>query len=142
MIIWEGIELIGCPRGSGASPVVQGVIYVVKRMQEASVCLEMRPEYAVETADADKTTAQVEVPVMDVPRLFRLTHAMCYFTIQGRSLDLGTKTLLIDTEHPHFTRRALIVGMSRVRHGNDLQVATADFEPRLTGRPRQTFRCT
>ena len=158
MIIWEGIELIGCPRGSGASPVVQGVIYTVKEMRETNVLLEMRPEYTRKdvrettelqsalqsaTADADETASpQVEIPVLDVPRVFRLTHSMCYFTVQGRSLDLGRKTLLLDTEHRHFTRRALIVGMSRVRHGNDLQVATAQYESRITGRPRQTFRCT
>ena len=117
----------------------------------------MRPEYTRkdvrepteehsatdEPVDADETASpQVEVPVLDVPRVFRLTHAMCYFTVQGRSLDLGRKTLLLDTEHRHFTRRALIVGMSRVRHGSDLQVATAQYESRITGRPRQTFRCT
>ena len=83
---------------------------------------------------------QIIVPTCDVPMLFRLTHAMCYFTVQGRSFDEGRQTLLLDTEHTFFSRRALIVGMSRVRHGRDLHIATPEYEAMVLGRTRRVFR--
>ena len=46
MLVWVGIELIGCARGAGKHhSVVQGVIYVVVEITEANVTLQMRPEY-------------------------------------------------------------------------------------------------
>ena len=46
MIIWPGIELIGCPRGTSKKcGVVQGVIYTVVDMSEENIVLQMRPEY-------------------------------------------------------------------------------------------------
>ena len=47
MIIWPGIELIGCTRGLGKNTygIVQGVVYTVKRVDEANLTLEMNEEY-------------------------------------------------------------------------------------------------
>ena len=47
MIIWEGIELIGCPHGTGNKRcgVVQGVVYHVTRIAKSKVYIEMNPEY-------------------------------------------------------------------------------------------------
>ena len=73
----------------------------------------MRPEYCQrrqtnkdddahnETDDEEDAPAQISIRVHDVPALLRLSHAMCYYTVQGRSFDLGRTTLLLDTEHMH-----------------------------------------
>ena len=47
MTIWEGIHLIGCPRGSGKAKlgVVQGVVYSVEHIGEDTVTMKMLPEY-------------------------------------------------------------------------------------------------
>ena len=159
MIIWEGIELVGCPRGTGKTcNIVQGVVYTVVQILDAEVVLQMRSEYCAkpkkdETGD-DKAAVeetgeaaveqsapnQVTIALEDVTMLLRLTHAMCYYTCQGRSFDRGRKTLMLDTDHPWFTRRAFIVGMSRVRHGEDLHVADSEYSACVTGRNRKTFR--
>ena len=143
MILWEGIELIGCPRGTGMkTQIVQGVIYTVVYIDDQTVVLQMRKEYTekLNPEDEDDEVHEVTVPLGDVPALLRLTHAMCYFTCQGRSIDLGKPVLMIDTHHKFFTRRALIVGMSRVRRGDDLHIATLEYEACVTGRLRKTFR--
>ena len=67
------------------------------------------------------------MPIEEIPYLLRLTHAMCYYTIQGRIIR-NKHILLIDTDHPHFSRRALIVGLSRVTHSNDVHVADNELE--------------
>ena len=82
----------------------------------------MRPEYGDE---------EIEVPLEEIPYLLRLTHAMCYYTIQGCTMR-DKKILLIDTEHPNFSRRTLIVGLSRATHGKVAHVA--DNEAELLGR--------
>ena len=58
MTIWEGIHLIGCPRGSGKAKlgVVQGVMYSVEHIAEDTVTLKMLPEYR------RPVDAQVETP--------------------------------------------------------------------------------
>ena len=114
MTIWEGIHLIGCPRGSGKAKlgVVQGVMYNVVHIAEDTVTLKMLPEYrssdkalvevtetagetaeTAETADAaaavdeDVSVAKEEVmvPLDDVAHVLRLSHAMCFYTVQGRT---------------------------------------------------------
>ena len=72
----------------------------------------MRPEYGDE---------EIEVPIGEIPYLLRLTHAMCYYTIQGRTIR-DKHIQLIDTEHPNFSRRSLIVGLSRATHGEYVHV--------------------
>ena len=135
MIIWEGIELIGAPRGSGkTTDIVQGVIYTVISCDETEVLLRMRPEYC---ADEQK---EIKVNMGDMPLLTRLTHAMCYYTCQGRSIDRGQSVLLLDTNHAYFSRRSLIVGMSRVRHGDDLHIADDETQVAYIGRNHKKFR--
>ena len=99
MIIWEGIELMGCPRGSGIkTQIVQGVIYTAVHVSDERVVLQMRREYTdkLNPEDEDGELPEVIVPLGDVPALLRLTHAMCYFTCQGRSVDLN-KTRTTDS---------------------------------------------
>ena len=107
------MELIGCPRGRGKKyDVVQGVVYTLLLIDCFSV-LHMRPEYGDE---------EIEVPLEEIPNLPRLTHAMCYYTVQGRTIK-DRHIMLIDTDHPRFSRRALIVGLSRATHSKDVHVA-------------------
>ena len=123
--------------------IVHGVIYTVVYIDGHKVALQMRKEYTekLNPEDEDDEAHEVTVPLGDVPTLLRLTHAMCYFTCQGRSIDLGKPVLMIDTHHKFFTRRALIVGMSRVRHGADLHIASLEYEVCVTGCLRKTCRC-
>ena len=127
MTIWEGIHLIGCPRGSGKAKlgVVQGVMYSVEHIGEDTVTLKMLPEYrssdrapvetdaeveTAETADAaaetetadaetEETTdvsaakEEVKVPLDDVAHVLRLTHAMCYYTVQGTLFEAAWYSL-------------------------------------------------
>ena len=44
---------------------------------------------------------------------------------------------MLDTGHIHFSRRALIVGMSRATHGSYVHVATPEYEEFITGRRRK-----
>ena len=69
------------------------------------------------------------MPIEEIPCLLRLTHAMCYYTVQGRTIK-DRRTMLIDTDHPHFSRRALIVGLSRATHNNIVHVAGNEVEIR------------
>ena len=118
MLLWPKMELIGCPRGRAAKhSVVQGVVYTLLYVGALSV-LRMKPEYGDE---------EIEVPIEEIPYLLRLTHAMCYYTVQGRTIK-DRRIMLIDTDHPHFSRRALIVGLSRATHNNDVQVADNELE--------------
>ena len=154
MIIWPGIELIGCTRGLGKNTygIVQGVVYTVKRVDEANLTLEMNEEYKKKDAiqdlehsedgddfhedDEKPSVHDVTLPLVDAPAVLRLTHAMCYFTMQGRTLR-DRHILLLDTGHFHFSRRALIVGMSRATHGSYVHVATPEYEEFVTGRRRK-----
>ena len=74
----------------------------------------------------------------DIPAVMRLTHAMCYYTVQGRTLR--RHTLLLDTTHPNFSRRALIVGLSRATHGNYVHVGTEAEEEIFLGERRKILR--
>ena len=91
MLVWVGIELIGCPRGCGKDRygIVQGVVYTITAITESHVALTMNTEYhtqpelhedAPEDApDSDVADAPVNptVPISDVPKVLRLAHAMC-----------------------------------------------------------------
>ena len=154
LTIWKGIHLIGCPRGSGkaALGVVQGVVYSVQHIAQDAVTLQMLPEYRhepitspdneenreQEVVDVSSAKEEVTVPMGDLPAVMRLTHAMCYYTVQGRTFQ--DHTVLLDTDHRHFSRRALIVGLSRATHGIFVHVATNEETDVFTGGRRRTYR--
>jgi hypothetical protein len=130
MWIWPGIHLIGCPRGSGKNLVVQGVIYEVLEITEETVKLQMRPEYCHGASDETP-----EIPRDMVCNQLRLTHAMCYYTCQGRTVK-DRHIVLLDTDHPHFTTRSLIVGLSRATHGRYLHIGNEESEMTFCGERR------
>ena len=127
MRIWTGMELIGCPRGSGKQLVVQGVIYTVTRITESHLILQMRPEYCHGADDE-----QASVPLEDVCEQLRLCHAMCFYTVQGRTVR-DRHIVLLDTENRNFRVRALIVGLSRATHGSFLHVGDDNSEVIFAG---------
>ena len=62
--------------------------------------------------------------------LLRLTHALVYANVQGRTIR-SKHVVLLDTHHRHFTMRHLIAGMSRVTDGCYLHIPTRDQEEAL-----------
>ena len=127
MYIWEGLELIACPRGSGRQDVVQGVMYIVQAITEDHVELKMRAEYCRGAPDDT-----VKLQRSEVVRQLRLSHAMCYYTVQGRTVR-DKHILLLDTDHTHFSVRALIVGLSRATHGKWLHIGDNSSEQAFVG---------
>ena len=73
MHVWPGLELIGCPRGSGKQRTAQGVVYVVTAIGEDALELEMLPEYRRGAEDE-----KAGVPWDEVCAQLRLCHALCY----------------------------------------------------------------
>ena len=73
--------------------------------------------------DVSKAKKEVTVPLADLPAVMRLTHAMCYYTVQGRSLR--DHSLLLHTADKEFCRRALIVGLSKATNGDFVHVASS-----------------
>jgi len=88
--------------------------------------------------DVSKAKQEVTVPLQDLPAVMRLTHAMCFYTCQGRTLE--GNILLLDTDHPRFSRRALIVGLSRATHGDRVHVATPTQAEVFLGERRKVVR--
>ena len=128
MYLWVGLELIGCPRGSGKQLTVHGVIYVVTAIADDALELQMRPEYCRGAEDE-----RVSVRLDEACAQLRLRHAMCYYTCQGRTVR-DRHIVLWDTTHQHFSVRALIVGLSRATHGQYLHVGDDDAEALLGDR--------
>ena len=93
---------------------------------------------APQLVDVSKAKKEVTVPLEDLPAVMRLTHAMCYYTVQGRTLQ--GHTLLLDTTHPNFSRRALIVGLSRATHGDFVHVASSHDAKTFLGERRKTIK--
>jgi hypothetical protein len=118
-----------------------GVLYRVRELNAERVVLDMERRYRAPRVDhlgapvphaarLDREEIGVEVPV-DLARLqLRPTHAFCYASAQGRTMDVPV--LLLDTTHPHFTTRHLIVGLGRASAGHLVRVPTEDQERGLT----------
>ena len=97
MFVWVGLELIGCPRGSGRHLTVQGVIYIVSGITDTHLELRMRPEYCRGAEDEHAL-----VPLDEACTQLRLCHAMCYYTCQGRTIR-DRHIVLLDARHKHFS---------------------------------------
>ena len=127
MYVWPGLELIGCPRGSGKQKVIQGVVYTVTDMDEQGIALKMLDDYCHGQKDED-----AKVPWPEVCTQLRLCHSLCYYTCQGRTIR-DRHIVLLDTTHKHFSVRALIVGLSRAVHGKWLHVGDEKSEALFAG---------
>ena len=131
----DGITLIGCPRGSGKELVVQGVIYCVMGITETHLELQMLPEYCHGRKDE-----KASVPIDEACAQLRPAHAMCYYTVQGRTVR-DRHVVLLNTDHKHMSVRALIVGLSRATHGRFVHIGDSASESLFCGerRVRQTM---
>ena len=70
----------------------------------------------------------------EVAQTMRLTYALCYASIQGRTIR-NKHILLMDTMHrKFFTMRHLIVGISSVAHGQYVHLPTLKAECALVQR--------
>ena len=70
----------------------------------------------------------------------RLTYALCYASIQGRTLK-DKHFLLLDMMHrKYFTMRHLIVGLSRATHRKYVHLPTLSEELALVERARESVR--
>ena len=87
----DGITLIGCPRGSGKQFVVQGVLYCVMKIAEGEIELQMLTDCCHGSKDE-----KITVPIEEVCLQLRMSHAICYYTIQGRTIR-DRHIVLLDT---------------------------------------------
>ncbi len=149
MWIWPGIELLGCVRQTKRGGVTNGVIYnvvafdaeaktVVLRMlerfarvdfdapleetEDAEAASDASAEEDEEEDDDEGKEGEMALSFERVSRELRLTHALCYASVQGDTKE--GSVMLCDVFHRHFTVRHLILGMSRARHGRNVMIDT------------------
>jgi hypothetical protein len=60
------------------------------------------------------------LPIVEVAKNLRLTHALCYFSTQARTIHGPMR--LAQTAHPRFEITHLIVGLGRGPAGADIEV--------------------
>ena len=83
----------------------------------------------------EKQEGEIELSHADASRGLRLSHALCYTSVQGLTIR-DRHILMLDMEHPHFSVRSLIVGLSRATRGAQVHAATQDQENRLMARTK------
>ena len=153
MFITKKMELLGCIHQSNSKTVINGILYIVDRWDDRFVYLNVHPRYQKQPGDdSDKDDkeeeekseedesrpivvdpSEGEIPTdlklshAKVSRWLRLTHARCYGSIQGCTME-GQKLMLIDTRAKYFTTRHLIVGVSRATDQKDVHVASEKEE--------------
>jgi len=152
------LELIGCTRQNEAD-VVNGVIYSVVGVDSEYVNLRMTDEFRKKPALKDRSghveeeededsviqdeaiaREDLRLTHAEVSKTMRLTYALCYASIQGRTLK-DRHILLLDTMHrEYFTMRHLIVGVSRATHGQFVHLPTLRAEFALVKRARESVR--
>ena len=71
--------------------------------------------------DEDKHGQPFLLTYEETATRMRLQHALCYYTSQGRAFRYGP-CVLHDTKHRHFTKRHLIIGLSRCGEGCDVYI--------------------
>ena len=100
MILWRGVILTAVLDG-----ITKYGVYNSQMLRVESFDSNMIDMVCVEGG------ASYRVSVNFCARNLRLAYAMTYASIQGRSCQ-GTVALW-DTKHPRFTRRHLVMGLSR-----------------------------
>ena len=110
------------------------------RVQGQTLALREEEEQQEEADDDDEgaAAAAAAVAVEDAPvtlklshaeasKNLRLTFALCYATVQGRTLR-DKHIVLLDTRHRFFTMRHLIVGLSRATAGRFVHVQSKRYQ--------------
>ena len=81
--------------------------------------------------EEEEASETVTLTHAEASSMLRMTFALCYSNIQGRTFRDKHITLL-DTHHrAHFTTRHLIVGVSRATHGYYVHIPTAKEESKF-----------
>ena len=109
MLIWPGIELLGCSRSS--RKIRNNVLYTVRQLTEELVYLS-----------APHTEELLPLSYAQVAELLRLSFAQTYASCQGTEFEGSLR--LHDTESRHFTRRHLFVALSRAKRAEQIDVAS------------------
>ena len=108
MLIWQGIDLLGCSRNS--RKVKNNVLYTVRQLTEDLVYLS-----------ALHTEEPLALPYAQVAELLRLSYGQTYASCQGTEFE-GTLRLH-DTQSRHYTRRHLFVALSRAKRAEQIDIA-------------------
>ena len=140
MWLTPGMELLGVNKKS--TLIVNGVRYAVESVNTRMVTVRMLPEFhcnipelppnatdAMRKSHTAKLQAvakvQGPIPLMhrDASAWLRLTHCLCYATVQGITIR-NQHLVMLDVLKGHFSLRTLIVAASRVTDGPYLHAAT------------------
>ena len=117
MFIWVGLKLLACVKDSNKDTRIKnGMEYEVLAFTDSTVTLRQ-----LHPATPDKNGEPFTLPHDVCALVMRLQHALCYYSTQGRTLRDG-RVRLTQTSHMHFTKRHLIVGLSRTGHGQDVEI--------------------
>ena len=108
MLIWQGIELLGCSRSS--RKVKNNVLYTVRQLTEELVYLS-----------APHAEEVLALTYAQVGELLRLSYAQTYASCQGTEFEGSLR--LHDTQSRHFTRRHLFVALSRAKRAEQIDIA-------------------
>ena len=135
MWLRPGMRLICCCKAHAL--LVNGVFYTVEGVDDERVVVRMDASYHREPPEEmderaakryKKTKKQedaIELSHTDASLCLRLSHALCYASVQGLTIG-DRRVLLLDLEHHFFSVRSLIVGLSRVTKGSQIHVASRE----------------
>ena len=105
MLIWPGIELLGCSRTG--RKIKNNVLYTVQSMTD---------DHALLTCE----TGEVQLNFAQVAELLRLSFAQTYASCQGTEFSGSLR--LWDCENRNFTRKHLFVAISRARRAELIDI--------------------
>jgi hypothetical protein len=108
--MFPGQILIGCTDNTNTG-IFNGAFYEVISFTGRAAILK----------DMD-VGGEITVDAKTIERFLRLSHAMVYAQVQGRTFRKALVRLW-DTDHRHFTRRHLLVGVSRATAGIYVDIA-------------------
>ena len=113
MRIFKGIILIAL---GTVPPLRNGLRYKVVELPTAD------KDYIVQNVNdrGDLVGAVFSINTERVAMSLRLSHAICYFSSQARTITGGLR--LAQTSHPHFNIRHLVVGLGRAPEGHCVEV--------------------
>jgi hypothetical protein len=134
MLLRRGVRLLG----AGSRRVLNGVEYVVSAVDDETVRVDMAEPFRTPRAGlsgselllAQRAEDDVALTHLEAWQNLRLRYAMCYATIQGRTVR-EQRILLLGCRSRYFTARTLIVGLSRATDGAMVCVPTAEEEAEL-----------
>ena len=106
MLLWPGLKIVAglTNRKHGLKNALGWVVQEV----DHAWCTVARGE------------TRLTIPTVEVAGLFRLTHALTIDSSQ--SMTLQGRVLVVESDHPHFSLRRLIVALGRVPRADMIHV--------------------